>query len=272
MRRFQINRSVIVGLGFWVGMLVVGYFTIIVQKSREVKQPTFMPVRLVTAEGLKIGAPVRMLGVDYGVLSSLHYMEIDATGWPIPWSEDGTADRPRPAGQTVIAIIDLVDRPRLYSNYTIFTRTERPLEPKGVDINPGQMDSAAVREIEPLLLDRAGRQHFATTGILPRKREILVAKNFDDPFFQIAVILTENRQGIRRITFNSAQFTSKIDAGQGTLALLLNRDDIYAGANGVLKEAIFLAGDARDLLETARENRQPVEFLEIFIALAFAAL
>lgn len=259
-----------VGLSFWLGMAFVGYFTILTPKSLEVSRATYMPLRLATAEGMKLGAPVRMLGVEYGFLSSLHYMEVDETGWPIPWTGAPRGRTGVPSGQIVIGIVDLVDRPLIYPDYEIFTRTDQPLAPKGVDIRPGNARSG--EELTPLLLDQAERLHFTQTGILPRRAKILAAKNFDDPLFQIAVILTENRDGIRRITYNSAQFTEKINHGDGTLALLLNRNDIYGGTDKVLKELIYFTGDARDLLESARESRQPVEFLETFITIFFTLI
>ena len=266
-------RNEITGLVFWVGMATISYYTIIMKKTYEVVRPTYLPVHLATAEGMKIGAPVRMLGVDYGFVSSMHYMELDESGWPIPWEPGaGPKSQYTPVGQTVIAIVDLVDHPLIFPDYEIFTRTERTLGPKGVDIYPGNSASDGADELKPLLLTAQERLTFITTGNLPVRDRILAAKNFDDPLFQIAVIMTENRDSLRRITYNSAAFTEKMNNGDGTVAALLNRDDLYAGANDVLQEAIYLTGDTRALLESLRESRQPTEFLEIFISLLFTAI
>ncbi len=78
--------SLLVGMLFWGGLVLTGYVTIVQTKAFGTESGIHIPVMLETAEGLRAGAPVLVMGVKMGVLSSLHYVQVDENGFPLPWN------------------------------------------------------------------------------------------------------------------------------------------------------------------------------------------
>jgi len=241
------HLNAIVGVAFFVTLVFVGYFTIIRQKKEGVILPVFFPVQLETAEGLKVGARVSVLGVPAGSVDSLYFVEPD----------EGE-------GAHVIALLAINQSVVFFKNYRIITKYPTALAAKVVEINPGRKISEDDRPVHPRFM--ASRELVAAkrTGVLPAFGPgLLRAANYDDPLYLIASALTENRKALRKIARNVAEVTDKLNNGRGTLAAILNRPDLANGTNEIMKGAIILIQEIREGIEDTRESRAFVDFLSV---------
>lgn len=232
--------SFFVGLAFFGFMAFVGNLTIVNQKENRMRTPVYYPLRLETAEGLKAGARVQILGVPAGAIDSLYYMDPESGG-------DGT----------VVAVLAITEPVTFYPDYRIITRYPTALAAKEVEIDPGTSRSG--KPLGPRYLDSKEVVLLKRTGVMPAG-SMLQAANFDDPLYQVAVVLTENRQSLRRITRNLQEITTKINQGNGTLSAILNRPDLADGTNNVLKGGIILIQEIREGVEDTRESRTAIDF------------
>ncbi len=240
--------TLLTGVLFFGAMLGIGYFTIARQKESGVRSPEFYLLELETAEGLKIGASVQILGVPCGVVDSMYY---------IP-TQDGKT--------TVLAVLALTKTVPMYSNYRIITRFPTALAAKVVEINPGRKTDGAVI-VQPQLLGSRELVDLKTHGTIPELgANALRASNFDDPLYLIAASLTENRKSLRRIASNVAQITDKMNAGNGTIALLLNRPDLVNNLNEILKGSLILIEEIHAGVEDTRESRAAIDFISVITA------
>ncbi|MCB1319583.1 MAG: hypothetical protein KDK34_05000 [Leptospiraceae bacterium] len=305
----------ITGLLFFVGLGLIGYYTIIDTQEFDDEGTVRIPVRLLTAEGMRPGTKIFVQGVQMGAVGALYYMTLDERGWPRSWSEENT----RSHGQTVIAILYLKRGFQFYPNYRIITRYQTVLSAKVIEIEPGnavptfmrrhdKLEAKRARGITPTQLNlipgvsgriqysaeerallRAREQgepyllrplnhislsmeeelHFRRTGDLPHgpERELLAASNFNDPIFMIASVINENRTPIHQITSNLKDITQKLNQGNGAVAGLLNRPDVYAGSNEFMKDVIILTQELREGSEDLRETRAAVDFLDAMLVL-----
>lgn len=235
------RTALLTGLAFFAGMVFLGNVTIVRQKENRLRTPVYYPLRLETAEGLKVGARVQILGVPAGVVDSLYYLDP---------AEGGNG--------SVVALLAITEPVVFYPDYRIITRYPTALAAKEVEINPGTARNGR-QPIGPRYLDSKEVVTLRRTGIMP-EGPMLVAANFDDPLYQVAVVLTENRSSLRRITRNLQEITGKINEGGGTLSLILNRPDLAEGTNNTLKGAIILLQEIRDGLEDTRESRTAIDF------------
>jgi hypothetical protein len=133
------------------------------------------------------------------------------------------------------------------------------LPPKEVEIDPGTSRGGKIA-LGPRYLDSKEVVQLKRTGVMP-EGSMLQAANFDDPLYQVAVVLTENRKSLRRITRNLQEITTKINQGDGTLSAILNRPDLANGTNNILKGAIVLIQEIREGAEDTRESRTGIDFL-----------
>ncbi len=234
--------SFFVGLTFFGFMAFVGNVTIVNQKENRMRTPVYYPLRLETAEGLKVGARVQILGVPAGAVDSLYYMDPESGG-------DGT----------VVAILAITEPVTFYPDYRIITRYPTALAAKEVEVDPGSSRNGK-QPLGPRYLDSKEVVLLKRTGAMP-EGSMLQAANFDDPLYQVAVVLTENRKSLRRITRNLQEITTKINQGNGTLSAILNRPDLAEGTNNVLKGGIVLIQEIREGVEDTRESRTGIDFL-----------
>lgn len=233
--------SFFTGLAFFGCMAFLGNITIVHQKETRLRTPVYYPLRLETAEGLKVGARVQILGVPAGAVDSLYYMDPESGG-----------------SGSVVAVLAITEPVTFYPDYRIITRYPTALAAKEVEVNPGT-SRGGKRPLDPRYLDSKEVVALKRTGVMPEGR-MLEAANFDDPLYQVAVVLTENRKPLRRITRNLQEITTKINQGNGTLSAVLNRDDLAAGSNNLLKAGIVLIQEIREGAEDTRESRTAIDF------------
>lgn len=279
LRRLITNsQHEVVGLLFYGIMAWLGFATIVMQGSLP-DQVVRLPVRLVTTEGLKVGAPVFVQGVELGRVGQFQYLEVDQHGWPRSLDDKG-----RSYGQTVVTILYLKEPVQFYENYRILTKHATILSSKIVEIMPGNAvrnmnpddpafdNYTSFESVRPILMNDADVSRFLESGVIPRQTgaELLAATNYDDPLYQIAVVLNENRKDLKSITGNLREITQKLDRGNGNIAYLLNEPAIAGGVNDLLKSIIILTEEAREGAENLRETTPVVNFLELVLAFSGA--
>ena len=257
------GRPVLVGVGFYGFLASAGFYTIVYNNTGEGAIKVHIPVRLPSAQNLKIGAPVFVLGVPSGYVESFHYVTLDRHGKPFPLNEDlrrmGPGDI---SGQFILASLALNRKVNLAPDARVFARFQNVLSEKSLEIDPGKMNDGEEDRFFRFTGDE--RETLETRGEFPKDFDpslLVDARNFDDPLYLIASLLSENRKGLRRITLNLAEATEKINRGEGDLSRALNRPDLYDGSVALVEETIILVSEARDGLESYRETDAMIDFL-----------
>lgn len=236
----------------------IGYFTIVRTKENMEQTPVFYPLVLESAEGLREGAAISILGVRAGSVDSLYLVS----------PEEGSGNS---ESSMVVALLAINQPVTFYANYRIITRYPTALAAKAIEIDPGRKTHPNEVALRPRYIGSKELVTMKKTGLVPELgNTALTAANFDDPLYMIAATLAENRKPIRKIARNLAEITGKMNVGSGTVASIINRPDLAAGSNEILKGAIILIQEIRDGVEDSRESRAAIDF--IFTITAFLSL
>jgi len=276
---FHKYTSEAVGAAFFIIMISVAYFTMIKKNVTAVTEPVYMPVILESAESLKIGSNVTLLGVPIGIIGSLHYVILDRRGQAVVIERrKKITKREKPVsmvrGQFVIAVLDLTRDVEIYPNYTIVTQYPSLFSVKTVDIRPGQklakdvfLNVRYLRQEEVVALrTKQEIPHFV------REDVVLQAENFGDPLFLLSEIIAENQVQIRRITHNFALLTDKLNSGRGNIALLLNQRGLERDAVDLLLQTSVLAEELGEGLEAFRETNSMIDSFKTLFFLLLAGI
>ena len=276
---FHKYTSEAVGAAFFIIMISVAYFTMIKKNVTAVTEPVYMPVILESAESLKIGSNVTLLGVPIGIIGSLHYVILDRRGQAVVIERrKKITKREKPVsmvrGQFVIAVLDLTRDVEIYPNYTIVTQYPSLFSVKTVDIRPGQklakdvfLNVRYLRQEEVIALrTKQEIPHFV------REDVVLQAENFGDPLFLLSEIIAENQVQIRRITQNFALLTDKLNSGRGNIALLLNQRGLERDAVDLLLQTSVLAEELGEGLEAFRETNSMIDSFKTLFFLLLAGI
>lgn len=260
-RRYSVIVS---GTIFWILVIILMSFTILMPAEKDRNLQYYFPVVLPSAEGIKIGSRVEILGVDQGYVNYLRFCPLDADGRIISDKSNERASE----DQIVVAVLNMRHRPSLYSDYMIRTKYPAIISDKIIDIRPGSKEKGS--PIDPILWNSNEVLFFRKTGNLPggqRPREALVsAVNYDDPITIVADVIHENRGNIRRIIRNLAEVTDKINQPNGgTLSLLLNDPVLVDRLNTSLRDLIVVVREGDLLSEDLRESQAPISFLETYL-------
>lgn len=265
------KQQLVVGAAFFAAMILVGYFTIARGRTYALEKGVHLPILLESAEGLRVGARVYVLGIEMGVVSSLHYVLTRADGSIIPWNEERSL-RPNEgtAGQRVIAIIDLERSIKLYPNYSAKTRYPSPISQKIVALDPGRLEDKE-SSWQPRTLTQPQLRAFLARGTLPSDGTMLASHNTDDPIYLAASVIADNRAALLRITGNLAEITGKVNEGQGSVAAILNRETLSRETNESLAGLIIFLNEIRHGVEDTRESRAMVDFISALLPFLFKA-
>ena len=263
-----LNKSAVILIGsiFWILVIGLMSLTVFLPAERNRNLQYYFPIVLKSAEGIKIGSRVQILGVDQGYVNYLRYTPLDSQGRIILEKKNSTA---RPSeSQVVIAVLNMRTLPLLYPDYRIYTRYPAVISDKIIDIRPGS--EKAGEQIHPILWNSREMLFFRTTGSLPggnRPVQTLVqASNYDDPLTIVADVVNENRGDIRRIVRNIAETTDKINTpGTGTVSILLHDPVLLDRTNASLRDLLVVVREGRLLAEDLRESQAPISFLEAYL-------
>ena len=263
------NLHLFIGATFFALLSAIGYFTIARGRTYALEKGVHMPVLLESAEGLRVGARVFVLGIQMGVVSSVHYVLTRADGSIIPWDDEGkTQPGNVSAGQRVICVLDLLHDVRLYPNYTVSTRYPSPISQKMVAINPGRLGETNP-DFRPMKLTQLQLRAFLRSGVLPDSGTMIAAGNSDDPIYLAASLIADNRETLFRITSNLAEITRKVNEGRGSLAAILNQETLSRETNQSLAGLVIFLNEIRHGVEDTRESRAMTDFIAALLPVVF---
>ncbi|MDH5656899.1 MAG: hypothetical protein OEZ34_13380 [Spirochaetia bacterium] len=271
------NISEVVGASFFIFLIFLGYFTMVKKNITVVSEPRYLPVILQSAESLKIGSAVTLLGVPVGIIGSLHYVLLDLEGQPVLIDRKNRKfikpDQKLRAvqGQYVVAVLDITRNVEVYNNYSIVTQYPSLFSVKTVDIRPGRKQDAEdpmnVRylSLQEVLNLRTKKE---MPQVLPGE-VVLHAENFGDPLFLLTEIIHENQKQIRTIVSNMAEITDKLNRGDGNLAMLINKRGLEREALDVLIQASVLSHELEEGYESYRETNSLIETFKTLFGIIF---
>ncbi len=247
--------DLIVGIMFFLIMGFTGFITIVQSGESDIKKPALLPVRLETAENLKVGALVYILGVPQGYVRSFYFIQTHV-------KKDDTHDHEIVKEQYVLAVLALREIPEFREGYVIRTKFMEILGEKVVEIKPGREFSSPVLDVATLDLNRFLTDEAASViPILPANKYLLEAGNYDDPLFQASMILMENRAPFREIISNLAEITGKLNQGSGNISALINSPRLMDGGEDTLKEIQVLVREFGTASEDTRETDSIINFV-----------
>ena len=210
----KIKNEIVVGALFLAAMAILGYYTIIM--SREFFEPA---------------AASRITAVFPNVegLDVSNRVKINGV-------EAGKVEDIRLRGHLVVVRMKMFTDFTLYENYAIKIKSDSLLGKKFVGIYPGSpydANGVALAEVE-------GRED------LPGR--------YEDAMGALTELIEENRENIHASIRNIRDITAKINAGQGTVARLINEDRVYSQTDELVKEL-------RETIEDAREQAPITSFI-----------
>ncbi|MBU42785.1 MAG: hypothetical protein CMN76_06170 [Spirochaetaceae bacterium] len=256
----------IFGTVFWVLVIGLMSITILMPAEKDRGLQYYFPVVLRSAEGIRIGSRVQVLGVDQGYVNYLRYTPLDAKG-RIILDDDPAAARPSES-QVVIAVLNMRTQPVLFPDHRIYTRYPAVISDKIIDIRPGSKEAGEAQN--PIIWNSQEMLFFRKTGSLPGGNgpigRLVQASNYDDPLTIVADVVNENRGDIRRIVRNIAQTTDTMNTpGTGTVSLLLHDPELLDRTNASMRDLLVVLREGRLLAEDLRESQAPVSFLEAYL-------
>jgi phospholipid/cholesterol/gamma-HCH transport system substrate-binding protein len=208
----MLKNELAVGILFFVGMIILGYFTIIMRDEFiETRQYTLVKIEFPEINGLQKSERVKMMGVSVGSVNNIFLRN-----------------------RSVIVELKMYENISFYENYSIRIRQESLLSGKFVSIDPGTPQTGSHQNLQvntsvPLRGDRPS-----------------------DLFALVEDVLSENRSDIRvsvsnlrEISNNLKDVTGKISRGEGTIGKLINEDQTQ-GVKELVKEVRDTVEDARE--------------------------
>ena len=202
-----VKNELSVGIVFIIGMLILGYFTIIMSDDLFDPHEYYkMTVIFPSIEGLGSNDKVRI----NGVLS-------------------GNVEETKLVNNMVLVTMKVFNTFTLYENYRITIKNETALAGKYVSINPGTR------------YDKEGKELAVITT-----RENLDGRAIKDPFTLLSDFVEENRGNIQASLQNIREITDKINSGRGTLGSLVNDDRIATKTDDLIEELRETIEDTRE--------------------------
>ncbi|MFT5125589.1 MAG: phospholipid/cholesterol/gamma-HCH transport system substrate-binding protein [Kiritimatiellia bacterium] len=198
-RRHDITAEVIVGAFMFIIIFLLASFTILISKNSFFKESFPMVVRFNDVGGLKVGESVYMRGVKVGVVGEMQMIEN------------------QPA---VNAIIELEKPIRLREDYAFEVQAASMLGGMKLVVIEGSPDKPWLESMNNLIGQPPANILDEATKALEYIRNALD----DGGIMQNLSLAMDNLQEI----------TSKLNQGTGTVARLINDDEIYTKANDLM--------------------------------------
>ena len=208
----HLRNELAVGILFFVGMAVLGYFTIIMKNEIiDTRDGYNITIDFPGVNGLKKSERVKMLGVDVGTITDI-----------------------RIQGRMVRVKIRVYENIPFYENYKIDVNAESIMMGKCITIDPGtpftgEKANASVDLSKPLL----GEQPVDVIAMF----ETIMKENRDD--------FRDTMKNAKRISSNLGDITDKIKKGEGTIGKLVTEDQTQ-DVKELVKEARDTLEDARE--------------------------
>lgn len=208
----MLKNEIAVGILFFIGMSILGYFTIIM-KDEVIDTKTYHEVKadFPFVNGLQKGEKVKMYGVTVGSVISVNI-----------------------EGDHVSVRFKMISDSVFYENYALRIRQESIMMGRYLDVYPGTPLTGKKRN-DPIDL------RIALSGTAPTDVMVLLED-----------MLSENRSDLRMsmanfkdVSGNLKEVTAKINNGQGTLGKLVNEDQTQ-DAKALIQEVRDTVEDARE--------------------------
>jgi len=210
----NIKNEISVGLLFIVGMAILGYYTIIMVD----KFVDYKSVHKIVAAFDHVEGLERSHEVKVkGVVS-------------------GNVESVVLDGERVVVTMNMQYNIALYENYEIFIKTPLALGEPYVSIDPGKSINYKGKAMALI------------------NTESILRGTLNSPMDVFTDLITENRSDIRSTIKNIKEITDKINKGKGTVGKLINKDEVHAQTDELVKEL-------RDTIEDAREQAPVTSFI-----------
>ncbi|MGL4368901.1 MAG: MlaD family protein [Spirochaetota bacterium] len=223
----RVRNEIAVGILFFIGMAILGYFTIIMKDEIiDTRSYSMMSAEFPFINGLQKGERVKMFGVDVGSVTKITLN-----------------------GRKVLVVFKIYEDTLFYENYYVTIRSESIMMGKYLSIDPG---TAMTGDTANAVIDKT----LPLSGIAPSDMMALAED-----------ILAENRSDIRSsvsnikiISSDLKDVTGKINRGEGTLGKLINEDQTKE-AGQLMKEVRDTVEDAREQAPVTSFLRAIITFL-----------
>jgi len=264
-------QNILVGSMFFGALTIVGYFTIISDEGPFAKRGNYIVVYFESAEGLKKGTRVTVLGVPMGNIEEISLISVDPDNKAV---SDNSEER---TAQRVAVGINLRQPVIFYSDYRIAVKSESLLSDRVIAIDPGIPADEKGHPHEKLPVLVMGKDELSDADLTAvefqleskKTREIyeLFGEAGKDPIASITDLIAENRADVRRTINNVAEISEKVNTGKGTLGMLVNDSDLHDKAHTLVNDADVVVKEAREGFEDTREQAPVDSFLRaIFTA------
>jgi phospholipid/cholesterol/gamma-HCH transport system substrate-binding protein len=213
-----------VGFFFLAGMLIFGIMLEVGEKWNPFEQKISYNTYLTSVTGLKVGDPVRLAGVDVGKITKITIIDgkirIDFEVKPDTVIKADTVASLRLTnllgGQFLGLSFGSPNAQLLQSGGTV-----KGKDVANIDIIVDNVSDVA-KDFKEFVIDLNKNQH-----------EVLG---------KLSAILDDNRGTLKDAINNIDSITTKIDSGEGSLALLLNDRELYRNANEAAASLKLIAG------------------------------
>ncbi|TGM53159.1 MlaD family protein [Leptospira adleri] len=238
------HTTVLTGVIFFLGFSL-GMYMAVVEKAGTIDDyPYTMKIYYPRLEGIHPGAPVRILGVERGIVRSLDVVPIDEVGDQRFLNKDQT--------KAIEIVIRLKEPITLWDNYKITFQTNTILSGRTIDIDPGSSEKEDTTFFQPTYLEDEQR----APDFLPS------ADYFDDFFAASTGVIRENREDIRASFTNLYEISEKLKSNRGTIPKMIHSPETYDNVMELLTDARIFSNDARRYSEGYRklERSAPAPF------------
>lgn len=202
-----------VGLFFIVSLIILGGLLEVGEKWNPFEKQLRYRTYLSNVTGLKLGDPVRLVGVDVGRIKEINVKN-----------------------ENVELVFDVKPGTQI--------RTDSVASLRLTNLLGGQFLSISLGSQKSPLLEPGGTVYgkdsanidviVENVGELTKDAKTLINnlnRNQDEVLKKVSAILDDNRANLQQSVANFRSITEKFDRGEGSLALLLNDKALYANAN-----------------------------------------
>ncbi|XDD49784.1 MlaD family protein [Leptospira sp. WS92.C1] len=238
------HTAILTGVIFFLSFSLSMYISVIEKAGNKDEYPYTMKIYYPRLEGIHPGAPVRILGVERGIVRSLDVVSIDEV-------DDQRFLTPQQTKAIEIEI-RLKEPITLWDNYKVTFQTNTILSGRTIDIDPGSSEKEDTTFFQPTYLDEEQN----APDFLPS------ADYYEDFFAASTGVIRENREDIRVSFMNLYEISEKFKSNRGTLPKMIHSPETYDNVMELLTDARIFGNDARRYTEGYRkiERSAPTPF------------
>jgi hypothetical protein len=225
----------LVGFMFFLVLGFVFYQTVIQKENEKKNYPYKLKIFYPTAEGIREGTEVSILGIQVGVVKSIREVSV---------SKIPDKRYLREYSDKAVEILLLINQPvTLWENYKVNFKSKTVFSGRTIDIDPGDFKGESNSRFQPTFSYDEKNSPYSIS-----------ARYYDDFFSASYVLLDENKKDLRQIVRNLREISEKLKSEKaGTLPKLLNSEEVYDNLDDTVNDVSVLTAEARRYLEMQRE-------------------